>query len=280
MNQPERLLFLINELLKEDDRYKELEIPKSNLNQINLFRSLMNVRSPKKISEEFLNIQDEFLKQLIKEKGILKIEDIKTIEEEFPSSSLPFKEKISIWQGDITRLEVDGIVNAANSQMLGCFSPCHGCIDNAIHSAAGIQLRDECYNIMRQQGHEEKTGMAKITKGYNLPSRYVIHTVGPIVNSKLTKKLEEDLRSCYNSCLECAVLNGVRTIAFCCISTGEYHFPNDIAGKIAIETVTQFLNKNSGKIDRVIFNVYKDLDYKIYSDFFKDSHIYDGFSLH
>lgn len=266
MNQPESLLFLINELLKEDDRYKALEIPKSYLNQIKLFRSLMNVRSPKKISEEFLNIQDEFLKQLTKEKGILKIEDIKTIEEEFPSSSLPFKEKISIWQGDITRLEVDGIVNAANSQMLGCFSPCHGCIDNAIHSSAGIQLRDECYNIMKQQGHEEKTGMAKITKAYNLPSRHVIHTVGPIVRSKLTKELEEDLRSCYRSCLECAALNEVKTIAFCCISTGEFHFQNDKAAEIAIKTVSEFLSEKESKIDRIIFNVFKDLDYRIYRD--------------
>ncbi|MDN5316464.1 MAG: hypothetical protein PWR08_588 [Thermoanaerobacterium sp.] len=266
MNQSERVLFLINELKNEDDRYKDLEIPNTYFEQIRLLRSLMNVRMPKAISEEFLRIQDEFLQNEVLRKGIVKITNIPSIAEEFPSSSLPFKEKISIWQGDITRLEVDAIVNAANSQMLGCFIPCHNCIDNAIHSGAGIQLRDECFNIMKQQGYEEKTGMAKITKAYNLPCKYVIHTVGPIVRFGLTKELEDDLRSCYRSCLECAIENDVKTIAFCCISTGEFHFPNDKAAKIAIETVIQFLSEKGSKIDKIIFNVFKDLDYKIYKD--------------
>jgi O-acetyl-ADP-ribose deacetylase (regulator of RNase III) len=264
MNQSQRLLFLTNELINEGDRYKDLEIPDSYLDQTRLLRSLMNVRMPKKISEEFLHIQDEFLSNIVKEKGIVKLTDIPTVAEEYPSSSLSFKEKISIWQGDITRLEVDAIVNAANSQMLGCFAPCHGCIDNAIHSAAGIQLRDECFQIMQQQGHEEKTGIAKVTNAYNLPCKHVIHTVGPIVVGGVTRELEEDLRSCYWSCLECAVENEVRTIAFCCISTGEYHFPNDKAAKIAMETVIQFLSESEEKIDRVIFNVFKDLDDRIY----------------
>ena len=148
--------------------------------------------------------------------------------------------------------------------MLGCFAPCHGCIDNAIHSAAGIKLRAECYEIMKQQGHEEETGIAKITKAYNLPCKHVIHTVGPIVSHGLTKKLEEDLRSCYRACLECAVENEVRTIAFCCISTGEFHFSNDEAAKIAVETVSTFLKENASRIDRVIFNVFKNLDKEIY----------------
>ena len=148
MNQSERVLFLINELKNEDDRYKDLEIPNSYLDQTRLLRSLMNVRMPKEISEEFFRVQDEFLSNVIKEKGTIKLEDIATVAEEFPLSALPFKDKISIWQGDINRLDIDAIVNAANSQMLGCFAPCHGCIDNAIHSAAGIQLRDECYEIM------------------------------------------------------------------------------------------------------------------------------------
>jgi O-acetyl-ADP-ribose deacetylase (regulator of RNase III) len=260
MNQSERVLFLINELKKEDDKYKDLEIPKSYSNQVRLLRSFMNVRMPKEISEEFLGIQDEFLWNTVIEKGIVLIKDVPTISEEFPYSILPFKEKISIWQGDITRLEVDAIVNAANSQMLGCFAPCHGCIDNAIHSASGIQLRDECFHIMKQQGHEERTGMAKITKAYNLPCKHVIHTVGPIVWYGLTKELEDDLRSCYHSCLQCALLNDIKTIAFCCISTGEFHFPNDKAAEIALETVIQFLSENDEKIDRVIFNVFKDLD--------------------
>ncbi|MDR3597107.1 protein-ADP-ribose hydrolase [Clostridium sp.] len=264
MNQSERLLFLIKELINEDNRYKELEIPDSYFDQTRLLRSLMNVRMPSETGEEFLKVQDEYLSSIVQEKGIVKLTDIPTVAEEFPLSSLQFKDKISVCQGDITRLKVDAIVNAANSQMLGCFAPCHGCIDNAIHSSAGIQLRDECYEIMKQQGHEEETGMAKITKAYNLPCKHVIHTVGPIVRDELTKELEEDLRSCYRLCLECAVENEVRTIAFCCISTGEFHFPNDKAAKIAMEAVIQFLNENGSKIDRVIFNVFKDLDYKIY----------------
>jgi Predicted phosphatase homologous to the C-terminal domain of histone macroH2A1 len=264
MNQSERVGYLINELILEDDRYKELEIPDSYLEQTRLLRSLMNVRMPKVISEEFISIQNAYLSDLIKEKGILKITDILTIGEEFPLSALPFKDKISIWQGDITRLNVDAIVNAANSQMLGCFVPCHGCIDNAIHSAAGIQLREECYEIMNQQGHEEDTGRAKITKAYNLPCKHVIHTVGPIVNLELTKELEEDLSSCYRSCLECAVQKGFRTIAFCCISTGEFRFPNEIAAEIAMETIIEFLKENELNIDRIIFNVFKDLDNEIY----------------
>lgn len=264
MNQSERILFLINQLMNEDDRYKDLEIPDSYLHQVRLLRSLMNVRMPKEISEEFLQVQDEFLSDVAVQKGIVKLEDIPTVADEFSSSFLLFKDKISIWQGDIARLEVDAIVNAANSQMLGCFVPCHGCIDNAIHSAAGIQLRDECFHIMKQQGHEENTGKAKITNAYNLPCKHVIHTVGPIVRAGLTKALEEDLRSCYWSCLDCAVENEIRTIAFCCISTGEFHFPNDKAAEIAMETVTQFLSESEEKIDRVIFNVFIDLDAGIY----------------
>jgi len=267
MNQSERLLFLINELINEDNRYKKMEIPDSYLDKIRLLRSLMNVRKPKEIREEFFHVQDEFLLNILKEKGIIKLTEIETIEDEFPLSSLSFKEKISIWQGDITRLEVDAIVNAANSQMLGCFAPCHGCIDNAIHSAAGIQLRHECFHIMKEQGHEEKTGIAKITNAYNLPCKHVIHTVGPIVRVGLTKDLEDDLSSCYRSCLEYAVENEIRTIAFCCISTGEFHFPNERAAEIAMGTVIQFLSENGAKIDRIIFNVFKDLDYTIYRDF-------------
>jgi O-acetyl-ADP-ribose deacetylase (regulator of RNase III) len=267
LNQSERLLFLINELKNEDDIYKDLEIPDSNLGQARLLRSLMNVRMPKKISKEFLKVQDEFLSNEIMQKGIVRLMDMPTVAEEFLASSLLFKENISIWQGDITRLEVDAIVNAANSQMLGCFAPCHGCIDNAIHSAAGIQLRDECFRIMKQQGHEEETGKAKITKAYNLPCKYVIHTVGPIVRDGLTKTLEEELRSCYRSCLECAIENKLKTIAFCCISTGEFHFPSGKAAEIAIKTVIQFLSENQAKIDRVILNVFKDLDARIYRNF-------------
>lgn len=264
MNRDQKLNYLINTLINEKDKYKDLEIPTNYNNKVNLLRSLMNVRMPGKISEEFLEIQDEFLKEQAKEKGIVRLEDIKTIRKEYPSTTIPFSDKISLWQGDITRLEVDGIVNAANSQLLGCFIPCHGCIDNIIHFCAGVGLREECDEIMKKQGHNEETGKAKVTSAYNLPSKYVIHTVGPIVYGELTKSLEKDLQSCYNSCLDSAIKNNIRSIAFCCISTGEFHFPNQRAAEIAVSTVSEFMKENSDKFDRIIFNVFKDIDKEIY----------------
>ena len=171
--------------------------------------------------------------------------------------------QISIWQGDITRLQVDAIVDADNSALLGCFCPCHGCIDNAIHSAAGLQLRDECNQIMQAQGHPEPNGRAKLTKGYNLPARFVLHTVGPIVQGRVTSRDREELAFCYRSCLELAAEHGLESVAFCCISTGEFHFPNQQAAEIAVETVTGFL-KQDISIKKVIFNVFKDIDETIY----------------
>lgn len=260
MKQEERLNYLINELLEEDIRYKDIETPREYENKLKLLRSLMNVREPKALSEKFLEIQDEFLKEQVKEKGIVKLADIE---------SIPANEKISIYQGDITRLEVDAIVNAANSQLLGCFIPCHGCIDNIIHFSSGLQLREECNKIMKKQAHPEETGKAKITSAYNLPSKYVIHTVGPIVYDNLTAKLESDLESCYKSILKCAVENNLRSLAFCCISTGEFHFPNRRAAEIAISTVEEFLKDNGDKFDRIIFNVFKDIDKEIYENLLK-----------
>lgn len=268
MTQSERLDFLINKLLNENEKYKDVEVPKSYSKRRIFLRSLMNIRMPKEIDKEFLKIQDEFLLLENSNKGIVKWQDLKTLEEIFPNSIILYKNKLSIWQGDITRLEVDCIVNAANSQMIGCFVPCHNCIDNAIHSAAGIELRNECSIIIEKQGHEEFTGQAKITKSYNLPSKHVIHTVGPIIYSELNDTHKFLLKSCYISCLECAVKSGLRTIAFCCISTGEYRFPNEEASKIAISAVTEFLNNNSDKFDRIIFNVFKNLDYEIYNNLF------------
>lgn len=255
MNKYERINYLINELLNEDARYKDIEIPEDYDNKVRLLRSLMNIREPKVLSKKFVEIQDQFLQDQVKEKGIVKLEDIKTI---------LTNDKISIYQGDITRLQVDAIVNAANSQLLGCFVPCHGCIDNIIHFCSGLQLREECNKIMKKQGHPEETGRAKITSAYNLPSKYVIHTVGPIVYDNLTVKLESDLESCYKSILKCAVENNIRSLAFCCISTGEFHFPNKRAAEIAISTVEEFLKENEDKFDRIIFNVFKDVDDKIY----------------
>jgi O-acetyl-ADP-ribose deacetylase (regulator of RNase III) len=264
--QNERLDWLVKELCSDSTEYKNLKVCREE--RRNSMRSLMNIRMPKPISQEFIEIQDEFLKQESVEKGIITLDNIPTIQEEYHSNH-PFADKISIWQGDITRLQVDAIVNAANSQMLGCFAPCHGCIDNAIHSAAGIQLRKECYDYMNRKrnedsNYEEPTGKALLTRAYNLPSRYVLHTVGPIVRNQLNDTLKEDLRSCYRSCIDVAIKHEVRSIAFCCISTGEFRFPNDEAVNIALEVVQNKLQEFSDKIDRIIFNVFKEIDLELY----------------
>lgn len=263
LSQDERLDYLIEVLKKEDEEYKDIKVPNSKDEKKNFLRALMNIRMPYPISEEFLKVQDEYLKEEEKSKKIITLKDIETIDNALGCTSY-YSNKISLWQGDITTLSVDAIVNAANSRMLGCFVPLHKCIDNAIHSAAGIQLRDECNRIMNLQGHEEPTGSAKITSAYNLPSKYVIHTVGPIVQCEITEENREDLKNCYKSCLEIAVKNNVKSIAFCCISTGEFRFPNEEAANIAIEVVKDFIKKNKNKIDRIIFNVFKDIDYELY----------------
>lgn len=266
-SQDERLDYLVEELCKDSIEYKDMKVNKADRRMA--MRSLMNIRMPKPISKEFLKIQDEFLKEETIEKRIINLHDIPTIKEEY-KSKIEYADKISIWQGDITRLAIDGIVNAANSQMLGCFVPCHKCIDNAIHSSAGIELRQECYEYMQEKrkidlDYEEPTGRAVVTSAYNLPCKYVIHTVGPIVYDGLTDKLKDDLKKCYLSCLDSAIKNGIRSIAFCCISTGEFHFPNEEAAKIALSTVNEFLKTHGDHIDRIIFNVFKDYDLKIYS---------------
>ncbi len=212
----------------------------------------MNVRVPQQISDDFLTMQDEYLREELAQKGITDIADLS-----------PIADGMYLWQGDITTLRCDAIVNAANSGMTGCYVPCHRCIDNCIHTYAGIQLRLECAAIMGEQGHEEETGRAKITGAYNLPCKYVLHTVGPIISGLLTEQDEELLASCYRSCLELAEQHGIQSIAFCCISTGEFHFPNDRAAEIAVQTVRQFKEQQSGEM-KVIFNVFKDVDYKIY----------------
>ena len=257
MNQDERRIFLIKELLKEDKRYKNIEIPKNPTEQVDLLRGLMNVRMPKEISEEFLKVQDEYLKEEINKKGIVDINNLN-----------PIQKGIYLWQGDITTLRCDAIVNAANSAMTGCYVPNHRCIDNAIHSFAGVELRLECDEIMNRQGHGEPTGQAKITNAYNLPCKYIIHTVGPIISYKLTSEDCELLASCYRSCLNLAAKNNLESIAFCCISTGEFHFPNDKAAQIAIKTVEEFMKKDTS-VKKVIFNVFKDMDKEIYRELLK-----------
>lgn len=252
MTQTERRLFLIKQLLREQPRYQNMEIPVNAQEQKNLLRSLFNIRMPWSVSDEFLKVQDEYLQAETAGKGITDIADL-----------TPVQEDIYIWRGDITTLKCDAIVNAANSQMLGCFCPCHGCIDNAIHTFSGIQLRAACADLMKKQGHEEPTGEAKITPAYNLPCKYVLHTVGPIVQGRLTEKDENRLASCYRSCLELAEKNKVESIAFCCISTGEFHFPNERAAEIAVETVRDYKRQTQSKME-VIFNVFKEIDLLIY----------------
>lgn len=252
MTQSERRICLLRELLKEQPRYQEIQIPADKEEQRHLLRSLFNVRMPDPVSDDFLKIQDEYLQEETARKGITDIADL-----------TPIQDNLYLWQGDITTLRCDGIVNAANSQMLGCFAPCHGCIDNAIHTFAGVQLRLACAELMEQQGHEEETGKAKITPAFNLPCRYVLHTVGPIIQGWLTKKDRELLASCYRSCLELAEKNNLRNIAFCCISTGEFHFPNDKAAQIAIQTVKAYKAETHSQIE-VIFNVFKETDFNIY----------------
>jgi len=256
--QEQKLNYLIEVLKNETPQYKNMEIPKSIENKKVMLRSLMNIRPPKEISKEFLKVQDEYLTERNKEKGIVYLKDIKTV---------PFSNKISVWQGDITRIACDAIVNAANSRMLGCFAPMHTCIDNCIHTFAGIQLRNECNNIMTEfknkygQDYEQPTSVPIITDGYNLPAKKVIHVAGPVViDNKLTKALEIDLENCYKNILGMCLEYNLKSVAFCCISTGVFSFPNKKAAEIAVETVTNWLEKNNNKIDSIIFNVFKNED--------------------
>ncbi|MCC8050809.1 MAG: macro domain-containing protein [Clostridiales bacterium] len=295
MTQDERRIYLIGELLSEEKQYRDMEIPADEQQQKRLLRALFNIRMPKLVSSDFLEVQDQYLQEELQQKGITDVADL-----------TPVQDGIYLWQGDITTLRCGAIVNAANSQMLGCFCPNHGCIDNAIHTYAGVQLRAACAELMAQQGHEEmetlsaplrsalnghpldvqrphlrsaadrfaqldnasrwgeaRTGDAKITPAFNLPCDYVIHTVGPIVSGRLTVRDKELLASCYRSCLELADQNGIRSIAFCCISTGEFHFPNERAAQIAVKTVKKYKEQTHSEIE-VILNVFKDDDLQIY----------------
>ena len=255
MTQDERREYLIQYLLKEEIPFGRQNIPTDKQGQENLLRSLMNVRPPRPISNDFLKIQDEYLTERNIERGITDVDTLAPVKSD---------SRLYIWQGDITTLKCDAIVNACNSQMLGCFSPMHACIDNFIHTYAGMELRLKMHEIMAKQGHEEETGKAKITSGYNLPTKYILHTVGPIIQWKVTKEDEDLLASCYTECLKLAADTGVESIAFCCLSTGVFRFPQQRAAEIATNTVKQYLNKDS-RIKKVIFNVFKDEDLKIYS---------------
>lgn len=256
MNQDERRLFLIRHLMNEDIRLRRLQIPDDVQGQRDMLRSLMNIRLPRHAADDFLMVQDEYLKLRNMERGITDACDLS------PAAS---DERLFVWQGDITTLRCDAIVNACNSRMLGCFSPMHSCIDNFIHTYAGIQLRLKMNEIMTMQGHEEPVGQAKITGGYNLPAKFILHTVGPVINLGVTEEDEKKLASCYRECLKLAAENGIESIAFCCLSTGVFRFPQQRAAEIAVRTVKDFLTADT-IIKQVIFNVFKDEDLKIYSN--------------
>ena len=252
MNQSEKRRFLILPLLKERPEYRDLSIPAEPESQRQLLRGLMNIRAPRRMNAEFLKTQDEYLQGETAAKGITDIADL-----------TPIQPGLYLWQGDITTLRCDAIVNAANSGMTGCYIPNHRCIDNAIHTFAGVELRLACAKLMEQQGYPEPTGQAKITPAFNLPCTYVLHTVGPIIDGRVTQRDRELLASCYRSCLELAAENNLESVAFCCISTGEFHFPNEQAAEIAVQTVKEYLKKQTS-VRKVIFNVFKDLDKTIY----------------
>lgn len=240
MNRIDNIDYCIHYLLQQN--HVETEVPTSLVEKQRLLRALMNVWNPQPLSDEFLQAQDAELQAQLQDKGVVEPEGI-------------------LWQDDITCLKVDAIVNAANSQGLGCWQPLHNCIDNAIHSAAGLQLRQECNEILK--GGMIDTGEVIITKGYNLPAKYVIHTVGPIISAGETPTLQqrEQLANCYRNSLALAEANGCRSIAFCCISTGVFGYPNSEAAEVAVETVTQAIKQSNIK---AIFNVFKDIDYDIY----------------
>lgn len=259
--QEQRLDYLVEEFKADSDAYKDIQTPFDSEGKRRILRSLMNIRMPGQMSEEVLAVQDEYLTERANEKGIVTLADIPVI-----------RDNISIWQGDITRLAVDAIVNAANSQMLGCFVPMHTCIDNCIHTFAGVQLRAECNRKMNQlrirygRDYEQPTAVPMLTDAYNLPAKKVIHTVGPIVQYKLTSELEKDLADCYRNTLDMCRENGLKSVAFCCISTGVFRFPNKRAAEIAVSTVEKWMNENPGVMERVIFNVFKDEDKEYYEE--------------
>lgn len=270
MNKTNNMDLLLKQLLKDSTEYNAFQPDSCSIQEKkDAIRSLMNIRMPKELPAGLLKLQDGYLQEELSAKGVVTLADIPTVRERY-DSAVPFADKISLWQGDITRLRTGAIVNAANSQLLGCFIPCHRCIDNAIHSAAGMQLREECNRILEGRrlkyggDYQEPTGTATLTFAYNLPCDYVIHTVGPIVYGGLNDTLCQDLKNCYDNVLSCCLEHDIRSVAFCCISTGEFHFPNDRAAEIAWDTVTAFLKKHPDSMERVIFNVFKDDDLKLY----------------
>ena len=266
--QEERLDYLVEAFKEDSAEYGDLPTPADPNGKRRLLRSLMNIRMPREMAAETLIVQDDYLRERIRENGIVGLAEIPTLADQ--GSTIPHGSQLSLWQGDITRLSVDAVVNAANAQMLGCFVPMHTCIDNCIHTFAGVQLRAACnrqMNLLRARygpDYEQPTAVPMLTDGYNLPAKKVVHIVGPIVSGMLTPALEEALAACYRNTLDLCVENGLRSVAFCCISTGVFHFPADRAARIAVRTVTQWLDRHGAQMDRVIFNVFSEKDRDIY----------------
>lgn len=255
MNQNERLDYLIGYLLEENPNGHELAQVEANsiADKFELFRGLCNIRKPKPVTDEFVEVQDAFLTKWNHDREITRLGDLK-----------PVQPQIYLWKGDITTLAVNAIVNAANSRLLGCTQANHDCIDNIIHTRAGVQLRLACHDIMTEQGRKEAAGKAKLTNAYNLPSSYVIHTVGPFIDQRGVSPIKEQLlASCYQSTLALADQKEMDSIAFCCIATGEFNFPNERAAEIAIQTVNDYLRENESQLN-VIFNVFSEKDLSIY----------------
>lgn len=269
--QEERLDYLVKAFKTDSGEYRNFAIPNSIEGKKRILRSLMNIRMPGEMDEAVLAVQDEYLRSRAEEKGIVTLPDIPTAKEAF-GSERRFADTISLWQGDITRLKVDAIVNAANSQMLGCYIPMHTCIDNTIHTFAGVQLREECNRQMEQlreehgRDYEQPTAVPMLTDAYNLPAKKVIHIVGPIVQYSLTEKLEADLSACYKNTLDMCLENGLKSVAFCCISTGVFRFPNKRAAEIAVAAVERWLGEHSGEMEQIVFNVFKDEDREYYEE--------------
>ncbi len=270
MNTEEMLNVLLDALMTESKASANITIPEDSAGKWRLLQALMNIRPPVSIRSELLELQDRVLAAQCQAKGVTYLEALQSIQMEFPGTRIAFAERLFLWRGDITTLAVDAIVNAANDRLLGCFIPHHRCIDNAIHSAAGIQLRLECNEIMRAQPHAEPTGQAQITRGYNLPARYVLHTVGPIITDTVTEEHKRMLASCYTSCLHLAAqYSDIRSVAFCCISTGEFRFPRNLAAEIAVQTVCDWMKGSDGRMEKVVFNVFTQEDYGIYAGLFR-----------
>jgi O-acetyl-ADP-ribose deacetylase (regulator of RNase III) len=271
MRTDEMLYVLLQALRMENQSAADVQIPESTEGKWRLLQALMSVRTPIPIRPELLEIQDRLLALRREDKGVTGLETLPSVLAEFPGTRIPFAERLVLWQGDITTLAVDAIVNAANDRLLGCFIPHHRCIDNAIHLSAGIQLRLECNDIMREQGHAEPTGQAKITRGYNLPARYVLHTVGPIITDQVTDEHKRLLASCYTACLNLAArYSDIRSVAFCCISTGEFRFPRKPAAEIAVRAVRDWMEESDRRMDKVVFNVFAREDHDIYAGLFRE----------